>query len=65
MFPFRSVGDASVEVLDEREPGVFVQEAGTKIHARMKAGIAGHEGTFVDCRELGKAMLGRVLSAGN
>jgi hypothetical protein len=50
-------------------PSVFVQEAHTQVHARLKASIAGHGGTYVEmhklddkmAKKLPKDLVGRVI----
>jgi hypothetical protein len=52
---------------------IFIQEAGALIFARVRAGIAGFEGKFVEAhalddktaRKVPKATIGRVLSGGD
>jgi hypothetical protein len=53
------------------EPRVFLEEAGNVVHARLAAGLKGHDGDFIEAHALGAAVvrkipkkfIGRVLTA--
>jgi hypothetical protein len=55
---------------DDGKPSVFVQEASSLVHARMKANLAGHGGEFSQAHQLDektakkmpKDLVGRVLN---